>query len=73
MIFDYFDAVAEGIEFLIAVGSIIGLLGLLLGIIGVITSGPFLRHKMIKVVVFSMILLCVCGLYTGMKYFRIRI
>ena len=70
---DYFGAVADAVEFLIAVGSILGFLGLIVGILGLMYSGPFYRHKMIGVIVFSIILLAVCGLYTGLKYFRIKI
>ena len=71
MIFDYFDGIAEAIEFLIALGSIIGLLGLIVGILGWLFMGQFQRHKMIGVLVVSIILLGVCGLYTGVRYFRI--
>lgn len=71
MIFDYFDGIAEAIEFLIAFGSIIGLLGLIVGILGWLFLGQFQRHKMIGVIVVSIILLGVCGLYTGVRYFRI--
>lgn len=71
MLFDYFDGIAEAIEFLIALGSIIGLLGLIIGILGWLFMGQFQRHKMIGVVVVSIILLSVCGLYTGVRYFRI--
>ncbi|NVM34424.1 MAG: hypothetical protein HWN81_02435 [Candidatus Lokiarchaeota archaeon] len=71
ILFDYFDGIAEAIEFLIALGSIIGLLGLIVGILGWLFMGKFQRHKMIGVVVVSIILLGVCGLYTGVRYFRI--
>lgn len=71
MLFDYFDGIVEAIEFLIALGSIIGLLGLIVGILGWLFMGQFQRHKMIGVVVVSIILLGVCGLYTGVRYFRI--
>jgi len=71
MLFDYFDGIAEAIEFLIALGSIIGLLGLIVGILGWLFMGQFQRHKMIGVLVVSIILLGVCGLYTGVRYFRI--
>jgi len=70
---DYFESVAKAIEFLIAVGSVLGFLGLVIGILGLMYSGPFYRHKMIGVIVFSIILLAVCGLYTGLKYFRIKV
>jgi len=72
MLFDYFDGIAEAIEFLIALGSIIGFLGLIVGILGWLFLGQFQRHKMIGVVVVSIILLSVCGLYTGVRYFRIN-
>ncbi|MFX0034256.1 MAG: hypothetical protein ACFE9I_01285 [Candidatus Hermodarchaeota archaeon] len=71
MIFDYFDGIGGGIEFLMALGSIIGLLGLIVGILGWLFLGQFQRHKMISVIVVSIILLTVCGLHTGIKYFRI--
>jgi len=71
MIFDYFDQIGEAIEFLLALGSIIGLLGLIIGILGWFFLGQFQRHKMIGVVVVSIILLTVCGINTGLRYFRI--
>ncbi|MFX1365893.1 MAG: hypothetical protein ACFE9Y_13330 [Promethearchaeota archaeon] len=71
MIFDYFDGITEAIEFIIALGSIIGLLGLIIGILGYVLMGRFIRYKMIGVVIVSIILLSVCGLYTGIKYFKI--
>ena len=71
MIFDYFDQIGEAIEFLLALGSIIGLLGLIVGIMGWLFLGQFQRHKMIGVVVVSIVLLIVCGIDTGLTYFRI--
>ncbi len=71
MIFDYFDGVEEAIIFLMAIGSIIGVLGLIVGILGWIFLGSFQRHKMIGVIVASVILLIICGLNTGIRYFRI--
>ena len=71
MILDYFDDVGEGIEFLLALGSIMGMLGLIVGILGYLLMGQFKKHKMIPVIVVSIILLAVCGLTTGTKYFRI--
>ncbi len=71
MMFDYFDGIAEAIEFLIALGSIIGMLGLIVGILGWLTLGQFQRHKMLGVIIASLILLTICGLHTGIKYFRI--
>lgn len=72
MIFwDFFDKIIEGIELIIAIGSIIGLLGLIVGVLGVLFLGQFQRGKMAKVILASVILLVICGLHTGIKYFRI--
>jgi hypothetical protein len=72
MIFDYFDQVGEGIEFLIALGSIMGVLGFIIGLIFFIFGGR-MRYKMTGVMIVSIILLAICGLSTGFKYFRIHI
>ncbi|KKL69926.1 hypothetical protein LCGC14_1699180 [marine sediment metagenome] len=71
MIFDFFDKVAESVEFLIALGSIMGFLMLIVGILGWMFLGQFKRHKMISVIVVAIILLTVCGFSTGIKYFHI--
>lgn len=71
VVFDYFEDVLEGIEYLIALGSILGLLGLLIGMILLIWGGQRYRYKMIGVIIASIVLLAVCGLNTGIKYFRI--
>ncbi len=61
----------EGIEFLIALGSIVGLLGLVIGIIFFLIGGSRLRMRMIRVILISIVLVSVCGLYTGKQYFRV--
>jgi len=71
VVFDYFEDVLEGFEYLIALGSIMGLLGFLIGMIFLIWGGQRYRSKMIGVIVASFVLLTVCGLDTGIKYFRI--
>ena len=71
VVFDYFEDVLGGIEYLIALGSIMGLLGFLIGIIFLIWGGQRYRSKMIGVIIASFVLLAVCGLNTGIKYFRI--
>jgi hypothetical protein len=71
MLFDYFDAVGEAIEFLMALGSIIGMLGLIIGILGWLFLGQFQRHKMTGVIIVSIVLLTICGIHTGIRYFRI--
>lgn len=71
---DYFDSVIDGIEYLLAVGAIIGILGLLIALAGLICSGDSgLRLMFLKILVFSIILLVVCGgPAVGIKYFRIH-
>ncbi len=70
---DYFEKIGEGIEFLLALGSIIGLLGIVLGLIFFIVGGSKYRGKMLGVIVVSIILVCICGGYQmGIKYFRIH-
>ncbi|MFW9879967.1 MAG: hypothetical protein ACFFG0_43390 [Candidatus Thorarchaeota archaeon] len=72
MLFDYISEVEDAIEFLVALGSIIGFLGLVVGIIGWLTIGQFKRHKMIGIIIASIILLAICGTHTGFKYFHIN-
>jgi len=71
VVFDYFESVLEGIEYLIALGSIMGLLGLIIGMLILIWGGQRYQHKMIGVIVASIVLLAVCGPNTGVKYFKI--
>lgn len=71
VMFDYFESVLEGVEFLIAVGSIVGLLGIFVGLIFLIWGSSRMRYKMVGVVLVSFLLLGVCGPDTGMKYFRV--
>ena len=68
---NYTFEVAQGIEFLIALGSIIGLLGMIIGIIFFIWGTKRMRGTMIIVIIVSFVLLGVCGFSTGLKYFRI--
>ena len=71
VVFDYFESVLEGIEYLIALGSIMGLLGFIIGMLLLVWGGQRYRSKMIGVIVASIVLLAVCGLNTGIKYFKI--
>ena len=70
MLFDYFDGIAEAIEFLIALGSLIGLLGVIYGFLMVI-FGDLSKSTAFKVISVSLVIIGVTGLYTGIKYFRI--
>jgi hypothetical protein len=71
VIFDYFEDVIEGFEFLIALGSLMGLIGFIVGLIFVVWGSSRLRYKMIGFTIVSLVLLAVCGFSTGIKYFRI--
>lgn len=71
VMFDYFEDVLEGFEFLIAIGSLVGLVGVIIGLIFAIAGSSRLRYKMIGLTVVSLLLLAVCGFTTGIKYFRI--
>jgi hypothetical protein len=71
VMFDYFEDVLEGFEFLIAFGSLMGLAGFIFGLIFVIWGSSRIRYKMIGVTVVSLLLLAVCGFSTGIKYFRL--
>ena len=71
MIFNYIEDLAEIIEFYLALGSIMGMLGLIIGLLGWLFLGQFQRQKMIGLIIVSVILLMVCGLNTGIEYFRI--
>jgi hypothetical protein len=71
MLFDYIEDILEGFEFLIALGSLVGLVGFIVGLIFVIWGGSRLRYKMLGVTIVSLVLAVVCGFSTGIKYFRI--
>lgn len=72
MLLDFFEQMGEGVEYLMAVGSLIGVLGFVIGLLGWFFLGQFNRHKMIPVMIVSIILLVVCGSTNGFKYFHIR-
>jgi hypothetical protein len=71
VILSSFSNISEGIEFLIAIGSIVGLLGFILGLVFFLLGGSRLRMKMLAVILSSLILMNICGIYTGTKYFRL--
>lgn len=68
---DYFQKVAEAIEFLMALGSLLGIFGLLYAIASWFYVNPRARGKLYSLILVSLILISICGLYTGIKYFRI--
>jgi len=66
----YLSGVMEGFQFLQALGSLIGLFGLVFGLIILFFGGRFAKTKAIKIVIISTILVLICGIYTGIQYFR---
>lgn len=68
---EYVSMVIDGFEFLIALGSLVGLLGLIVGIALLLLGGHYSRKTAIEIIIVSVILTCLCGLYTGVKYFHI--
>ena len=71
MLVEYFDRVREAIEFIMAIGSLLGIFGLLYAIAWWNLSGPRRRLNLYRLIIVSLILIGICGTYTGIKYFRI--
>ena len=71
MLVGYFDRVREAIEFIMAIGSLLGIFGLLYALGWWNLSGPKRRGYLYKLIIVSLLLIGICGTYTGIKYFRI--
>ncbi|TFF98911.1 MAG: hypothetical protein EU541_06340 [Promethearchaeota archaeon] len=69
----YIDGFTEGIKFLMAFGSIMGLLILIAGLIGMLIMPKFKRNSMCVILVLGFVLLMLCGVSTGLEYFGVRI
>jgi VIT1/CCC1 family predicted Fe2+/Mn2+ transporter len=70
---NYFDQVGDGIEFLIALGSMVGFLLLIIGLLGAVLSSKRQRKEFVSLLFIGIILLAVCGPTFGIRYFRIHI
>ncbi|MFX1585993.1 MAG: hypothetical protein ACFFDL_15710 [Promethearchaeota archaeon] len=68
---DYVSAVQESINFLIALGSLIGVLGIIIGFIIVLTTSRYQKRTGIQIIIISLILIAICGFSTGLRYFHI--
>lgn len=66
---EYVSAMKNGVEFLCALASVVGLLGLVFGLIMFLLGGIQSRQSSIKIIVFSFIIVAIFGLQSGMKYF----
>ncbi len=71
ILLEYFDQVSDGIEFVMAFGSLLGLFGLLFSALAWQFTSQFNRGTIYRLILVSLILIGICGLYTGVKYFRI--
>ena len=71
VLLDYFDSMGNAIEYLFALGSILGLLGLVFGFFLVIWGGKRAKQAALGIIIFSFIIVNICGLQTGIRYFRI--
>ena len=67
----YFSKVGDGFAFLIAFMSLLGFLGLIFGILILCFGGRLYRTTGIKLILVSLVLVGLTGMYTGVKYFRI--
>lgn len=70
---EYFSSVADGFEFLIAFFSLLGFIGILAGFGILFLGGRFNRGSAFKVIIISLIIVGITGMYTGIKYFRLGI
>lgn len=68
---DYLSQVADGFEFIIAFLSLVGFIGLLAGFAMLLLGGRYNRATAFKVIIISLIVVGITGMYTGIKYFRI--
>jgi hypothetical protein len=69
----YADGFAYGLRFLMALGSIMGLLILIAGLLGMLIMPRYKRNSMCMVLVIGFALLMLCGVTTGLEYFGVRI
>ncbi|MEJ2251972.1 MAG: hypothetical protein P8Y70_21450 [Candidatus Lokiarchaeota archaeon] len=67
------EGIANSAEFLVAFGSIIGLLGVIIGFLSFFVLGRYSRKYSIIIIVFSAVLLLICGPTAGIEYFHIRL
>ena len=68
---DYISRVQDGFEFLIAVVSLIGFLGLIFGVLMLLIGNGRSKNTGIRLILISILLVALTGLFTGVKYFRI--
>ena len=67
----YLPSVGEGLEFIIAFGSLLGILALAVGLMILLLGGGRARSTAVKAVVIGFVLVCVCGFERGLYFFQI--
>jgi uncharacterized membrane protein YhaH (DUF805 family) len=70
---EFGQRIGEGIEFLIATGSMIGLLLVIFGLLGVAFASSKQKKACFTLLFAGILLLAFCGPTYGIRYFRIRI
>lgn len=73
LISSYFDGLASGIEYLIALGSIIGVLGFVFSLILFIIGSDRHRKELLLIMIACIVLMAACGIQTGINYFHLNI
>ncbi len=66
---DYYETFEEGFDFLIAIGSVIGVFGIIIGMLGLMVLSNKYKSKMAFVLLPSIFLVILCGFDTGLRYF----
>ena len=67
----YFAKVLEGIEFIVALGSLIGFTLIIIAIVLLLLGGRYNKRAAYRLIIIGIILLAICGVNTGISYFRI--
>ena len=67
----FINSIANAARFLVALGSLIGFIGVILGILSLFVLGKYSKKYSILLIVCSGILLIICGPTTGIEYFNI--
>lgn len=68
---DYVTKMGEAVEYLVAIGSLIGMLGLIVGFALLIVCRRRSLGPIFTIIAISLVLVGICGLRTGVKYFHL--
>ena len=74
MMLDYLYQMGEAIEYLIAFGSLMALLGLIFGLVGFIWGSSRYKVYFTRLIAISMVLIVITGgPFTAIRYFRLHV